>query len=155
METFIGWLKSQNQLSESDTRYSVEVNYRTRTEEVLHNAAKITLGYVSAGLKKADFHVRQVFEEQPLRILVCARNWDDGEWVAVVSWNPEHTCYVISRGFYNKDRKTVAVQSSHKSNAESAAQIASEVKNLMHSLKDQPDRHVLKLKKVPLKTGPK
>jgi hypothetical protein len=85
METFIGWLKSQEKLDEADTRYSVEVNYRTRTTEILHNAAKITLGYASAALKKAEFHVKQVFEEEPLRIMVSARNWDDGEWVCLVS----------------------------------------------------------------------
>lgn len=155
MKTFITWLKSQGSLDESDTRYSVEVNFRTRTDEILKNAAKIVLGYASAGLKKMDLHVKQVFEEDPLRILVSTRNWDDGEWVGVVSWNPQHNCYVLSSGFYNKDRKSVSVQQSKSCNAESAAEIVREVRNLMHSLKDKPDRHVEKLKKVPLKRGPK
>jgi hypothetical protein len=154
MQTFLSWLKTQN-LNEADTRYSVEVNFRTRTDEILKNAAKIVLGYASAGLKKADYHVKQVFEEDPLRILVSTRNWDDGEWVGVVSWNPEHKCYVISSGFYNKDRKSVSVQQSKNCNAENAAEIVREVRNLMHSLKEKPDRHVEKLKKVPLKRGPK
>jgi hypothetical protein len=131
------------------------VNYRTKTDEVLKHAAKITLGYASAALKKADFHVKQVFEEDPLRILVSTRNWDDGEWVGVVSWQPKKRCYIVSRGFYNKDRKSVSVQHSKDCNAESAAEIVREVQNLMHSLKDKPDRHVEKLKKVPLKRGPK
>jgi Zn-finger protein len=131
------------------------VNFRTKIDEVMKNAAKITLGYASAALKKAEFHVRQVFEEDPLRILVSNRNWDDGEWVCLVSWNPEHKCFVISKGFYNKDRKSVSVQGSKHCNAENASEIANEVKNMMHSLKDKPDRHVEKLKKAPLKRGPK
>jgi hypothetical protein len=81
MKSFIGWLKTQDTLAEADTRYSVEVNFRTKIDEVMKNAAKITLGYASAALKKAEFHVRQVFEEDPLRILVSTRNWDDGEWI--------------------------------------------------------------------------
>lgn len=155
MQSFISWLKNLDSTNEADTRYSVEVNYRSRTDEILNNAAKIVLGYASAALKKADFHVKQVFEEEPFRILVSARNWDDGEWVCLVSWHPKDRCYVISKGFYNKDRKSVSVQGSQHCKAENAAEIANEVKNMMHSLKDQPDRHVEKLKKVPLKRGPK
>lgn len=155
MQTFIGWLKDKATLTEADTRYSVEVNFRTRTDEVLKQAAKITLGYASAALKKWDFHVKQIFEQEPYRIMISMRNWDDGEWVGMVTWNPEHKCYVIAKGFYNKDRKTVSVQSSSKCEAENAAEIAQKVKNMMHGLKDTPDRHVEKLKKVPLKRGPK
>ncbi len=153
--TFIGWLKGQASISEADTRYSVEVNYRTRVNEVLHNAAKIALGYASAALKKAEYHVKQVFEEEPLRILVSARNWDDGEWVCVASWNPRENCYVVSKGFFNKDRKSVSVVESQRCEAESAAEIADQVRNVMHNLRDVPDRHIEKLKKVPLKRGPK
>lgn len=155
MMTFIGWLKEKTTLTEADARYSVDVNYRSTMADVLKQAAKITLGYASAALKKLDFHVKQVFEEDPLRILVSGRNWDDGEWVCIVSWNPQEACYVISRGFYNKDRKTVSVQQSKKCEADNAAEITAQVKNLMHNLKDTPDRHVQKLKKVPLKRGPK
>ena len=153
----MSWLKNKGEqpITEADTRYSVEVNFRTRTDEVLKNAAKITLGYASAGLKRKDFHVKQVFEEAPFRILVSTRNWDDGEWVGVVSWNNEHNCYVVSKGFYNKDRKSVSVQHSKNCVAESAADIVKEVINLMHGLKEEPDRHVEKLKGVPLKRGPK
>ncbi len=154
MQDFIEWLKS-GVLTEADTRYSVEVNYRTNVNEVLKNYAKICLGYASAGLKRKDFHVRQVFEESPLRILVSSRNWDDGEWVGLVSWNENKHSYVISTGFYNKDRKTVSIQQSKECSANSAADIVNEVINLMHGLKEKPDRHVEKLKKVPLKRGPK
>jgi len=156
METFIDWLKREP-LNEADTRYSVEVNYRTKADEVLKNYAKICLGYASAALKKSDFHVRQVFEEQPLRLLVSSRNWDDGEHVGVVSWNPSQKCYFISKGFWNKDRKTVSIPdgNTQKCESDNAAEIVKDIKNVMHSLKDTPDRHVQKLKAVPLKRGPK
>lgn len=155
MKTFLGWLKNLSNLNENSTRYSVEINFRTTTDEVLKNAAKITLGFVSAALKKSGTHVKQVFEENPIRILVSSRNWDDGEWVCLVSWNPERKCYVISKGFYNKDRKTVSVQGSKHCDAENASEIVREIRNMMHGLKDHPDRQVQKLKKVPLKRGPK
>lgn len=154
METFIGWLKNRT-LTEAESRYSVEVNYRTKTDEVLQHAAKITLGYASAALKKLDFHVKQIFEQTPYRIMISSRNWDDGEWVCMASWNDKERCYVISKGFYNKDRKTVSVQHSQRCEAENAAQIVDQVRNMMHDLKNKPDRHVEKLKKVPLKRGPK
>lgn len=152
---FKDWLQTNSVLNEADTRYSVEVNFRTKTDEVLTNAAKITLGYASASLKKLDFHVKQIFEEEPYRILVSARNWDDGEWVCVVSWHPKERSYMISKGFYNKDRKSVSVQQTKSCDANNAAEITTAVRNMMHNLKDVPDRHVEKLKKVPLKRGPK
>ena len=155
MKDFISWIKERDQLNEADTRYSVEVNYRTNLDEVLKHAAKITLGYASAALKKSDFHVKQVFEESPLRILVSSRNWDDGEWVSLASWNPHHKSYIVSKGFYNKDRKSVSIQDSKLCDAENAAQLVAEIKNTMHDLKDKPDRKIEKLKKVPLKRGPK
>jgi hypothetical protein len=153
--SFVNWLKGRAELNEADTRYSVEVNFRTKTEEILANAAKITLGYASAALKKAEFHVKQVFEQEPYRIMVSSRNWDDGEWVVMVHWYPPDHCYVLSKGFYAKENKAVRVQNRAKLDAESAADIANAVKNAMHGLKGVPDRHVEKLKKVPLKRGPK
>lgn len=155
MISFISWLKQKSDLNENNTRYSVEVNFRTKTDEVLKQAAKITLGYVSAALKKINYHVKQVFEEDPLRILISSRNWDNGEWVGLVSWNPQHNCYVISKGFYNKDRRSVSIQNTKKCEAENASEIFAQVKNMMHELKDKPDRKIQQLKKVPLKRGPK
>jgi hypothetical protein len=131
------------------TRYSVEINYRTTTDDVLDANAKITLGYASAALKAAGLHCKQVFDAKPIRLLVSTRNWDDGEWI------PKLACFVITKGFYNKDRKTVSVQGSHKCPGTSAAEITKELRNLMHGLKDKPDRHAEKLKPVPLKRGPK
>lgn len=157
MSTFFNWLKEQSVLTEADTRYSVEINFRTKAEEVLKHYAKVCLGYASAALKKSDFHVRQVFEEDPYRILISSRNWDDGEWVAVVSWNVKQACFFISKGFWNKDRKTVSIPEGNtkKCESENAADIVKDVKNIMHDLKDKPDRHVEKLKRVPIKRGPK
>ena len=68
--------------------------------------AKLVLGYVSAGLKKMGLHTKHVFEEKPLRLLVSSRNWDDGEWTGVISWSDKEKCFLISKGFYNKERKT-------------------------------------------------
>ncbi len=136
------------------TRYSVEVNFRTTPEEALEAYAKIALGYVSAGIKQHNYHVKHVYTEKPVRILVSSRNWDDGEWVVLVSWNPEHKCFILSRGFYNKDRRTVSVQHSEKC-GDTAFEITKQVYNLMHHLKDKKDRHQEKLKPVPLKRGPK
>lgn len=137
------------------TRYSVEINYRTTTDEVLDANAKITLGYVSAALKATGLHCKQVFDTKPVKLFVSTRNWDDGEWIGAASWNPKLACFVITKGFYNKDRKTISVQGSHKCPGTSAAEITKELRNLMHSLKDKPDRHAEKLKPVPLKRGPK
>lgn len=159
MYDFVGWLQNElkQPLQESidSTRYSIEVNYRSKIKEILDSYSKITLGFVSAALKKSNFHIKHVFEKEPYRILVSSRNWDDGEWVGMISWNPEHQCFIISKGFFNKDRKTVSVQSNNKCASQNAAEIVKDVINLMHDLKGQPDRHIEKLKKVPLKRGPK
>lgn len=157
MRKFRDYIKEKVVLQEvSDaTRYSVETNYRSTPEEVLENFAKISLGYVSAGLKQHNFHVKHVFTEKPVRILVSSRNWDDGEWVVTVSWNPEHKCFVVSKGYYNKDRRTVSIQSSEKCQGDNAAEITKQVFNLMHHLKGQPDRHQEKLKPAKLRPGPK
>jgi hypothetical protein len=136
-------------------RYSIEVNYRTSTEEVLDNFAKICLGYVSAAMKNLGFHCRQVYEQRPFRVLVSTRNWDDGEWIGVVSWHAAKHCFVLSKGFYNKDRKTVSIQSSQHTKSQEASEIVKELRNLLHEIKEQPDRHMDKMKPVPMKRGPK
>lgn len=161
MSDFLDWLNEKGYSpdviaeSTSSNRYSVEVNFRTTVEEVAEGFAKIALGYVSAGLKQHNFHVKHVYGEEPIRILVSSRNWDDGEWICAVSWNAAHKCFVVSKGFYNKDRKTVSIQSSEKCKGENAFEIMKQVYNTMHDLKGKPDRHMEKLKPVPLKRGPK
>lgn len=137
------------------SRYAVEVNYRTTSKEAQEGFAKIALGYVSAALKAHGFHTKHVFDEKPLRLLVSSRNWDDGEWCGIVTWNHEHNCFVISKGFYNRERKTVSIQHSQKCTGDSAAEVSKELHNMMHSVKNTPDRHMEKLKPVPLKRGPK
>jgi hypothetical protein len=152
------WL-SRSVVSEATTatRYSVEVNFRSTIKEVLHAFAKIALGYVSAAMKQNGYHVKHVYEEHPLRILVGSRNFDDGEWVGVISFNPDHDggSFVISKGFYNRDRRSVSVQNSKKVNGDSAAAITTELRNMMHGLRDAKDRHQEKLKPIPGKRGPK
>ena len=146
-------------LNEGNTagRYSIEVNFRTKIEETLAAYAKICLGYVSAAMKQSGYHVKHVYDQKPLRILVSSRNWDDGEWVGIVYFHPEHDggSFILSRGFYNRDVKTVSMQSRTKCKGDSAAEISKELRNLMHNLKNTPDRHQEKLKGIPLKRGPK
>lgn len=137
------------------SRYSIEVNFRTSPKETLEGFAKICLGYVSSALKKYGYHIKHVYGESPIRILVSSRNWDDGEWAGVITWHPENNSFIISKGFYNKDRKTVSIQNSKTATGKTAAEISKEIHNLMYGLKDQPNRHTEKLKPVPLKRGPK
>lgn len=136
-------------------RYSIEVNYRTSSSETLESFAKICLGYVSAALKKLNYHVKHVYEERPIRILVSSRNWDDGEWIVCCSWNPKLNCFVISKGFWKKDTKSMSSTSNFRCKGHDASEIAKEIHNLMHELKDKKDRHQEKLKPAPLKRGPK
>lgn len=139
----------------STSRYSIEVNYRSKSSEVLDAFAKLALGYMSAALKKKDFHVKHVFSEKPLRILVSTRNWDDGEWIGVVAYNPQLNCFVIGKGFYNRDRRSVSVHHVKKCSGQSAADVASELVNFMNDLKKLKPRDNMKLKPAPLKRGPK
>ncbi len=148
-------IPSLNEGAGTSSRYSVEVNYRTTVEDAMKGTAKIVLGFVSAALKQNDYHVKHVYNQEPIRILISSRNWDDGEWVGVVNYNPKENCFIISKGFYNRDRKTVSIQNSKKCSGDNAAEIVRELRNHMHSLSDQPDRFKDKLKPVPLKRGPK
>lgn len=138
-----------------NSRYSVEVNYRTTPAEATEAFAKICLGYVSAAMKKHGYHTRHVFTEKPIRLLVTARNWDDGSWTGCITYNPDHKCFVLSKGFFNKDRNTISIQNSEKCSGESASDMTRYLLNAMHQLKGEPDRHTDKLKPVPLKRGPK
>lgn len=153
---FHDWMEKRS-LNEGDSRYSVEVNYRTKTKEVLEGFARIALGYVSAAMKKRGYHVKQVYDHGPIRIMASSRNWDDGEWVGMISYNgrDDGGCFVISNGFYNKDRKSISVQRSEKCKNDTPSEMVKELVNMMHKLKDEPDRHQEKLKPVKLKRGPK
>lgn len=141
----------------TSTRYSIEVNFRSSKNEMLEAFAKICLGFVSAAIKQSGYHIKHVYDESPIRILVSSRNWDDGEWIGMVSFNPnvDNGSFFISKGFYNKDRKTVSIQNSQKCKGTSASEITRDLRNMMFQLKSEPDRHAEKLKGVPLKRGPK
>lgn len=137
------------------SRYAVDVNYRTTMEEANHGFAKIALGYVSAALKKMGFHVKLVFSEKPLRIIVSSRNWDDNEWVGMISYNSSLGFFVLSKGYYNRTKKTVTVMSSSKIDGPtSASNMAEKLKNSMDDLKTAPARKNAEIK-IDLKRGPK
>lgn len=142
-------------LNEATNRYSVEVNYRTTATEVRKGFAKLLLGYVSAAIKERGYHVKKIMDEEPYRIIVSARNWNDGEWVFVLSFHDDKDCFILSKGFYNKDRNTVTVQSSEKCVGHSAADVFRTLFNKMDKIKDAPAHHVGDLKGVKGKTGPK
>jgi hypothetical protein len=149
------WKKRFNEATTA-TRYSIEINYRSKMEECLESFAKIVLGYVSAALKQNDYHVKHVFDHKPIRILISSRNWDDGEWCGLVIFEPKNGGeFTLSKGFYNSDRRSVSIQTTKKCDGTSAAEITADVRNMMHQLKGKKDRHQEKLKPIPLKRGPK
>jgi hypothetical protein len=160
---FADTITDQTTLAEASTatRYSIEVNFRSEKPEILKAFSKICLGYVSAAMKQSGYHVKQVYEEEPIRLIISTRNWDDGEWVGMVHFHPEHDggCFIISKGFYNKNRvpPTVSIQSTKKCDGDSAAEIVKELRNAMHKLRQEPDKTQERqtLKKIPLKRGPK
>ncbi|MCK9458590.1 MAG: hypothetical protein M0R80_03040 [Proteobacteria bacterium] len=144
-------------ITESTTsRYSVEVNYRTRKQEVLEAAGKITLGYVSAALKQNGYHVKQLFDETPIRIVVSTRNFEEGEWVGfLIFYSKDGGKYVIANGFYNRGQKSVSLQTWKDAKGDSPAELAAEMRTVMFELKERKDRHLPSLKPIPLKRGPK
>lgn len=135
-------------------RYSIEVNYRTKSEEVLDNFAKLVLGYVSAGMKHCGYHTKIVFTDKPFRVIIATRNFDAGEWVGIVCFNHKGGYFVTAKGYYNKDRKTVSIQSNSKCSGKSASEIVREMRNIMEKLKKEEPRPN-ELKPANLKRGPK
>jgi hypothetical protein len=152
MKSFNEWKLEE---SVDASRYSISVNYRTNPEEVLDAYSKISLGYISAAMKNYGFHTKHVFTEQPYRLIVASRNWDDGEWVGLVSWDHKNKCFVISRGFYNKANKTASIIKTEKCAGTTASEVSKELYKLLQDFKEQPDRFKEKLKPVSLKRGPK
>ncbi len=144
-------------LNESTTsRYSVELNFRTKKKEVLEAAGKITLGYVSAALKQNGYHIKQLFDQTPIRIAISTRNFEEGEWVGFLIFYPDNGGkYVIANGFYNRGQKTVSLQTWKDAKGDSPAELAAEMRNVMFELKERKDRHLPTLKPIPLKRGPK
>ena len=142
---------------ESTNRYSVEVNFRTTMKEVTNGFAQMLLGYVSAAVKQRGYHVKKVFDAEPYRIIISSNKWIDGEWVLVVSFHPNMKCFMMSKGFYNKDRDTVTVPdgNTEKCAGHSAADIYKSVFNRMSKIKDEPTHHIGGLKGIKGQTGPK
>lgn len=137
------------------SRYSIEVNFKTKPEEVLEAYSKITLGYVSSSIKKLGYHTKHVYTESPVRLLVSLKNWDDGEWIVVVSWDKTNKCFALSTGFYNKMRQTVSIQETSKCSGEDASEIYKELYNKLNELKNKPSKKSTMLNPVKKKRGPK
>lgn len=139
---------------ENTTRYSIEMNYRTTKNDVLNGYAKLTLGYLSAAMKNHGYHIKHVFNESPIRICISTRNWGDGEWTCVVSFNEKLEKFIISKGFYNKLTKSVAIQKIDDCKTTSAADLTKEVLSFMHTLEKEPNKPP-KLNPPKKKRGPK
>ncbi len=129
------------QLSESTNRYSVEVNYRTTMDEVEDGFAQLVIGYVSAAMKKANYHTKMMFDEKPYRLIISARKWQEGEWVQVLSWSQKHHSFMISKGFYHKATSNVMIQSSKSCDGISASEIYKELMRSMDGIKDEKPHH--------------
>lgn len=143
-------------LLETGTRYSVEVNFRTNLKDALEHFSKLVLGYVMASMKQHNYHVKHVFTAKPYRILISSRQWDDGEWVGIVSYNEEHNCFIWTPGVFSKMRGTASYkpEGSHKCVGTSAAEITREIINKMNELKKKPLRDGERLKPAHRKRGP-
>jgi hypothetical protein len=163
-KAFEDWLERKYLGSDADkiltegmqtSRYSIEVNYRTKIQEVVDAFAKMTLGYISAGMKNCGYHCKVVYNNKPFRVLVSTRNWDDGEWVGCVVFDHKTGEFWIAEGSYNKDRKTVTIHSRKKCPADSAAEVVRELRNVMEKLKREKPRGSNSLEPAELKRGPK
>lgn len=149
-------LIEHNLLLESDkSRYSIEVNYKSGIDEVLKAFAKISLGYVSASMKKKDMHVRHVFNVSPPRIIVSPRGFYDGEPSGIIAWNANKKAFFIADGIYDKEFNTIKIrkESIKKCEGTTAAEIAKELADLMEDVKERPSE--IKLRGVKKKRGPK
>lgn len=117
------------------SRYSIEINYRSKQQEVLGAFAKLLLGYISASLKKKDFHIKHVFTEEPYRILVSHRGWEDGEWISGIAYNSNLNTFILAKGFYNTEKRAIIVQEKKKAQGTSASEIAEELLDFLESTK--------------------
>ncbi len=145
------WEQYKNCISEGsqNVRYSVEINYDTSNKDVKSGFAKICLGYISAALKKMEFHTKIILSHKPFRVIVSSRNWDDGEWVGMITYNDDLDCFVVSRGHYNKMNKTVVVEKSIKMPSDySAKDVSKYVYQMMKDLKGVKNKHFPEYRKV-------
>ena len=126
------------------TRYSVEVNYDSDQKNFLKGYAKIALGYVSAALKKHNYHCRLVFSEEPYRIIVSPRAWDDGEPVAMITYNQDHNFFILSKGRYNKLKKSVTIEDKKKIDGDitphnMTTKIKKDIDEMKHKILSKPN----------------
>ncbi len=140
---------------ESGSRYSIEVNFRSTWKEAKEHFVKLVLGYVMAAMKQHGYHVKHVYTARPYRILISTRQWDDGEWCGIVSFNHDQDCWVFSEGVYSKMRQSCSVVKSAKIDAESASEITREVISKMSELKKRDPRDGAKLNPAKQKRGPR
>lgn len=154
---FTEWANDYQLLVEDVSRYSIEVNYRTTKKDVLNAWAKLVLGFVSAALQREGYHVKHVYTDTPLRIMVTTNNWDDGAWTGMLLFNPDKESFVISSGFWNKDRRTISIQrqDTDRLAEDAAADLVRKLLNFMHDLKKRDPRKLNTLKPAPMKRGPK
>ncbi len=136
-------------------RYSVEVNYRTTIEEAIDSFVKLCIGYVSAGLKNCGYHCKMVTTNKPYRLLVGTRNWDDGEWIGILTFDNKKKCFMISEGSYNKSKKTVSIHKWKDCDGVSAGELVKHMRDLMERLKKTNPVRSGTLEPVKLKRGPK
>lgn len=157
MGNFKEWLEDKRLLVEDVSRYSIEVNYRTSKKDVLNAWAKLVLGFVSSALQKEGYHVKHVYTDTPMRILVSTNNWDDGAWTAMMCYNPDKELFVISSGFWNKDRRTVSIHrdDTNRCAEDAAADLVRKLMNFMHDLRKREPRKLNTLNPAPMKRGPK
>lgn len=138
------------------TRYSVEVNYRTNKKQAALGFAKIALGYVSSALKSLQYHCKTIFDDSPYRVLISSRNWDDGEWVVMISYNEKFDFFVLSKGYYNKMKKTITTVAHEKMQGEeSAAVMAKAAKDAVDELRYKKPKDNSLNNFIYLKRGPK
>jgi len=130
MKNFKEW-KIFNEYADA-SRYSVDVNFKTKPEEVLEAYSKISLGYVSSAIKKLGYHTKHVYTEKPIRLLVSLDKWEDGEWIVIVSWEENNKCFALSTGFYNKMRQTVSVKETSKCKGTDASEVYKELFNKLN-----------------------
>jgi hypothetical protein len=153
MKKFKEWILLSEQADVS--RYSIEVNFKTKPDEVLEAYSKITLGYVSAAIKKMGYHTKHVYTEKPIRLLVSLNKWDDGEWIVIISWDKSKKCFALSTGFYNKMKQTVSIKETVRCTGEDASEIYKDLFNKLGDLKNEPSRKSTSLNPVNKKRGPK
>lgn len=157
-DIFVEYLEKKHTLireAVETSRYAVDVNYKTTMDDVNFGFAKIALGYVSAALKRMGYHVKLVFTEKPLRVIVSSRNWDDGEWVGMICYNAQLGYFILSKGHYNRMKKSVNVVQSEKIDGKpSGSDLAVKLKEKMASVENLPPKKNLDIR-INLKRGPK